>query len=69
MLALNESLQKARVDLKVRFSQVQYALSGSILALLFEKTNAIMFLSQRLDLLIWAAKTIEDTMVGVEIFE
>ena len=52
MLVLNESLQKAGVDPKVRFSQVRYAPSESISALLLEKADATMFLPQRSNLLI-----------------
>ena len=69
MLALNESLQKAGVDPKVRFSRVRYAPSGSISALLLEKADASMLLPQRSNLLIRAAKTVDDAVVGVEIFE
>lgn len=69
MLALNESLQKAGVDPKVRFSRVRYAPSGSISALLLEKADATMLLPQRSNLLIRAAKTVDDAVVGVEILE
>lgn len=69
MLALNEALQKAGVESKVRFSRLQYAPSGSVSALLTEKTDATMILPQRSNLLIRAAKTIDDVVVGVEILE
>lgn len=69
MLALNEVLQKAGVESKVRFCQVQYMPSGSILALLTEKADATMLLPQQLNLLIRAAKAIDDAVVGAEILE
>lgn len=52
MLTLNEALQKAGIELKVRFSWVQYALSGPILALFMEKANVIILLPQQSNLLI-----------------
>ena len=69
MLALNESLQKAGVDPKVRFSRVRYAPSGSVSALLLEKADATTLLPQRSNLLSRAAKTVDDAVVGVEILE
>lgn len=69
MLALNEALQKAGVETKVRFSRVRYAPSGSISALLTEKADAAMLLPQRSNLLIRAAKTVDDAVVGVEVLE
>lgn len=69
MLALNEALQKAGVEPKIRFTRVKYALSGSISALLTEKADAIMLLPQRLNILIRAAKTIDDAVIGVEVLE
>ncbi len=68
MLALNEALQKAGVESKVRFSRVRYAPSRSISALLTEKANAAMLLQQA-TLLIRAAKTIDDAVGGVEVLE
>ncbi len=44
MLALNEALQRAGVESKVRFCRVRYAPSGSISALLKEKADATMLL-------------------------
>ncbi len=69
MLALNEALQKARVEAKVRFSRVRYAPSGSISALLTGKADATMLLPSRSNLLIRAAKTVDDAVVGVEVLE
>lgn len=69
MLALNEALERAGVESKVRFIRVRYAPSGSISALLSEKADATMLLSQRSNLLIRAAKTIDDAVVGVEVLE
>lgn len=69
MLALNEALQKAGVESKVRFCRVRYAPSGLISALLTEKANANMLLPQRSNLLIRAAKTVDDAVIGVEVLE
>ena len=69
MLAPNEELQKARVESKVRFSRVQYPPSGLVLALLTEKADATMLLPERSNLLIQAAKTVDNTLVGVEIIK
>ena len=69
VLALNEALQKAEVEPKIRFTRVKYALSGSISALLTEKADEIMLLPQRLNKLIRAAKTIDDAVIGVEVLE
>ena len=69
MLALNEALQKAGVEPNVRFSRVRYAPSGSISALLTEKADATMLLPQRSNLLIRAAKTVDETVTGVEVLE
>lgn len=69
MLALNEALQKAEVEAKVRFSRVRYAPSGSVSALLRENADATMLLPQRSNLLIRAAKAVDSAVVGVEILE
>lgn len=69
MLALNEALQKAGVESKVRFCRVRYALSGSISALLTEKSDANMLFPPRSNLLIRAAKTVDDAVIGVEVLE
>ena len=69
MLALNETLQKAGVESNVRFCQVRYAPCGSISALLTEKADAAMLLPEQSNLLIRAAKTIDDAVVGVEVLE
>lgn len=69
MLALNETLQKAGVGSRVRFSRVRYTPSGFISALLTEKADATILLLQQSNLLIRAAKTVDDAVVGVEILE
>lgn len=69
MLALNEALQKAGVEPKVRFTRVRYAPSGPISALLTEKADETMLLSHRSNLLIRAAKTVDGAVVGVEVLE
>lgn len=52
MLALNEALQKIEIDLKVRFCCIRYEPSGLISALLTEKANMAILLSQQSNLLI-----------------
>lgn len=69
MLALNEALQKAGIETKVRFSRVRYAPSGSISALLTEKADATMLIPSRSNLLIRAAKSVDNAVVGVEVLE
>lgn len=56
ILALNEALQKAGIESKVRFCRVRYAPSGSISALLTEKADATMLFPQHSNLLIRAEK-------------
>ena len=68
-MALNEALQKIGVESKVWFSRVQYALSESISAFLIEKANIIMLHPQQSNLLIQAAKTVDDAVVGVEVLK
>ena len=62
MLVLDEALQKAGIDPKVRFCRIRYAL-------LTEKADAAMLLPQRSNLLIRVAKSVDDTVVGVEVLE
>ena len=69
MLALNEALQKAGIETKVCFSCVRYAPSGSILALLTEKADTTMLIPSRSNLLIQAAKSVHDAVVGVKVLE
>lgn len=69
MLVLNKALHKAGVESKVRFCQMQYAPSGSISALLTEKADAAMLISQQSNLLIRAAKIVDNAVVGVEVLE
>ena len=69
MLALNEALQKAGERLDTQFSRVRYALSGAISALFAEKGNAGLLIPRLLNLLIRAAKTVDPTVVEVEVLE
>lgn len=59
MLALNEALQKAGIETRVRFSRVGYAPSGSISALLTEKADAAMPIPSKSNLLIREAKSVD----------
>ena len=69
MLALNEALQKGGVEPKIRFTRVRYAPSESISALLTEKADAAMLLPQRSNLLIRAAKSVDNALIGVKVLE
>lgn len=69
MLALYKALQKGGVESKVWFSWVWYIPSGSVSALLTEKVNVIILLSQWLNLIIRAVKTIENIISRIEILE
>ena len=69
MLALNESLQKAGVPAYTRFSKVGYSQSGAISALLTEKSNAEELISSHSNILIRAAKSVDEGVVGVEALE
>lgn len=69
ILALNKALQKAGVGAKIRFCRIRYAQSGSILALLTEQADAAMLLPQYSNLLIEAAKSVDQSVIGVEILQ
>ena len=69
MLALNEALQQAGVETYIRFSQVQYAPSGAISALLTKKADVGQLIPQRSNLLIRAAKSVDPAVIGVGILE
>ena len=57
------------IETRVRFSRVQYTPSGSILALLTEKADAAMLIPSKSNLLIRAAKSVDEAVVGVEVLE
>ena len=69
ILALNEALQKVGIETKIRFSRVKYAPSESISALLTEKANAMILIPSRSNLLIRAAKSVDEVIVRVEVLE
>ena len=52
MLALNKALQKAGIQISVRFSRVQYAPSEFILALFIEKADIAILIFLKSNLLI-----------------
>lgn len=66
---LNEALQKTGIKTRVWFNQVQCVPLGFILALLTKKANRVMFISSKSNLLIWAAKSIDEIVVEVEVLE
>lgn len=69
MLALNGALQKAGVGTKVGFCRIRYAPSGSVSALLTKQAGAAMLLPQYSNLLIRAAKSVDQAVLGVEVLE
>ena len=69
MLALNEALQKAGEPASVRFSRVGYSQSGAISALLTEKADATELLKIRTNVLIRAAKMVDQAVIGAETLE
>ncbi len=66
---LNESLQKAGIPAYIRFSRVGYSQSGAISALLSEKGNAENLVRDHSNMLIRAAKSIDEKVIGVEALE
>ena len=69
MLVLNESLRKAGVPAYVRFSRVGYSQSGAISGLLTERSNAEDLIRHHSNILIRAAKSIDEGVIGVEALE
>lgn len=69
MLTLNESLQKAGIPAYTRFSRVGYLQSGAISALLTEKSNAEELISNHSNILIRAAKSVDEEVIWVEALE
>lgn len=69
MLMLNKVLQKAGETQNIRFSRVRYALLRAISAFLTEKANVGLFVPQWSNLYIWALKSVNASMVGIEILE
>lgn len=69
MFALNKALQKAGIKTKVRFSQLEYATSGSISTLLTVKANTTILISSGSNLLIQAATSVDNVVVRVEVRE
>ena len=69
MLTLNESLQKAGIPAYTRFSRVRYSQSGAISALLTEKSSAEILVRDHSNMLIRAAKLIDEKVIGIEALE
>lgn len=69
MLALNEALQKAGEPASIRFSRVGYSQSDAISALLTDKADAAELLKTRINILIRAAKTVDQAVIGAETLE
>ena len=69
MLTLNESLQKAGIPAYTRFSRVGYSQSGAISALLTEKSSVKILVRDHSNMLIRAAKSIDEKVIGIEALE
>ena len=69
MLVLNESLQKAGIPAYTRFSRVGYSQSGAISALLTEKSNAENLVRDHSNMLIRAAKSVDEKVIDIEALE
>lgn len=69
MLTLNESLQKAGIPAHTRFSRVGYSQSGAISALLTEKSSAENLVRDHSNMLIRAAKSVDEKVIGIEALE
>ena len=69
MLILNKALAKAGKGVDIRFSQVRYSPSRAVSALLTEKANAGLLIPRLSNVLIRAAKTVDEAIMEVEILE
>lgn len=69
MLALSKALQKGGGRIKIRFYSVRYTPSRSISALFTEQVDANMLLSQQSNLLIQAAKSVDQAVIRVKILK
>ena len=67
MLVLNEALQKAGEG--TRFSRVRYSPSGAVSALLNENSDAGTIIPRLSNMLIRAAKSVDQAIIGVEVLE
>ena len=69
MLALNESLQKARIPAYIRFCRVGYSQSGAISTLLTEKSNEEELINIHSNVLIRAAKLVHKRVIELGALE
>lgn len=60
---LNTALQKAKIELKIWFSQMYYAPFRSISTLLTEIVDVAIFLTQQSNLLIWVLKIVDNAIM------
>ncbi len=66
MLILNESLQKAGIPAYIQFSRIGYLQSGAIFALLTEKSSVENLVRDHSNMLIRAAKSVDEKVIGIE---
>lgn len=69
MLAENKVLQKARMSLETLFCQVRYLSSSAVSALFTQNINARVVIPSLLNVFIWVIKTVDSTIVRVEIIK
>lgn len=69
MLALDKSIQKARIPTYTQFNKVKYLQSQAISALLTEKFNVEELISNHSNIRIRVAKSIEERVIRTEILE
>ena len=69
ILALNKSLQKARIPADTKFSRVRYLQSEVISTLFIEKSSAEQLVSNHSNILIRAAKIIDIDVIAVKPLE
>ena len=69
MLVLNESLQKVRIPAYIRFKREGYFQSGAISALLREKSDAEILMKNHSNMLIRAAKSVDEQVISIEALE
>lgn len=65
MLVLNGSLQKTGIPAYIRFNKVGYSQSGAISGLLAEKSNAEDLVKDHSNMLIRAAKSVDEKVIGI----
>ena len=69
MLILNKGLQQIKKKTYIRFTQGQYAPSGTVFIFLTKIADVGQLISQQSNLLIPEVKTVDPAVVGIEVLE